>query len=394
MTSASPLAFPEPTEPDIAALVAIRRELHAAPELSGSEGHTAARIAGLLEKTAPDRMLVDLGGHGVAAIYGRPDAGQTLLLRCELDALPIREASGVPYRSRVEGRGHLCGHDGHMAIMLGVAGLLGRTSPGAVRVVLLFQPAEETGAGAAAVLKDARFAGIEPDMAVSFHNLPGHPLGRVALAAGAVNCASRGVRLRFEGRTAHASQPETGVTPAPTLAALLGELPAMGRGTFGTEEDFRMITVTHAAMGAPSFGVAPGSAELWGTLRTLDDRAMAGLCADVEARASELAGRDRLHLGISYHDIFPAAVNHPDVVRLLDAGLARRGVPVGTVGARQRWSEDFGRFGAVAPAAMFFLGAGETCAPLHDPAYDFPDALIPLGISALCGAMESFSGAA
>ncbi len=156
-----------------------------------------------------------------------------------------------------------------MATLAALARGLARQRPRRGRAVLLFQPAEETGAGAAAVVADPKFAEIAPDFVFAYHNMPGLPSGRVALAAGPVNCASRGMRIALSGKTAHASTPELGVSPMAALARLMPELASLGRGGALESADFAMVTVTHARMGEPAFGVAPGYAEIWATLRTL-----------------------------------------------------------------------------------------------------------------------------
>ena len=148
----STYVLPRPTNSDIAELADFRRELHRHPELSGEEAETARRVVAMLEPTSPDRVLTGLGGHGVAAIYDSGKPGLTVMFRSELDALPIEELGDVPHRSLVPRKAHLCGHDGHSTILLGLARLLGRARPPAGKVVLMFQPAEEDGSGAAAVI--------------------------------------------------------------------------------------------------------------------------------------------------------------------------------------------------------------------------------------------------
>ena len=194
-------------------LTALRHALHRRPEVSGDEAETADRIADELTNLGADRIWRGLGGHGVAAEFTGASDGPTVLLRCELDGLPIREISDLPYRSEVEGKGHLCGHDGHMVSILGVAMHLARR-PACGRVILLFQPAEETGAGAQAVIDDPRWAEIKPDYAFAYHNLPGRPLGEIGLRAGPGNCASRGMQILLEGKSSHAAAPQDGLSPA------------------------------------------------------------------------------------------------------------------------------------------------------------------------------------
>lgn len=367
------------TNSDIVELCAWRQELHANPELSGEEQATARRVVDFLAPTAPDHILTGLGGHGVAAIYQGAEAGPTVLLRCELDALPIEELSGHSYASTVPGKAHLCGHDGHMAILAGVGRALCRQRPARGRVVLLFQPAEETGAGAAAVIADPRFCEIAPDYAFSLHNMPGLPIGQVSLAEGPVNCASRGMKTILTGKTAHASEPERGTSPMAALARLMPALTALGSGGDETDGDFALVTVTHARLGEPAFGIAPGAAELRATLRTLTDSLMADLVARAEALVAAEAERAGLALDLSYEEVFRACENDPEAAAILRRALDAEGIIHGTQGLPMRASEDFGRFGDHARAAMLFLGAGVDQPGLHNPDYDFPDALIPIG---------------
>ncbi|TCM58154.1 amidohydrolase [Rhizobium sp. PP-F2F-G48] len=363
---------------DLAALVAFRHDLHRHPEISGEERETAARVQAHLEALKPDRVLTGLGGHGVAAVFAGSAPGPTLLFRCELDALPIPEISDAPHRSEYPGKGHLCGHDGHMAIVAALGRGLARKRPLRGRVVLMFQPAEETGAGAAAVIADPAFEDIRPDISFSLHNLPGLPLGHVALASGPVNCASRGLRVILDGKTAHASMPETGISPMLAVSRLMPQLTALTTGSFPAA-DFAMVTLTHAVLGEPAFGIAPGRAEIWATLRTLTDAGMADLCARAEALIAQTAGEERLRLSHSYEDIFQHCENAPEAVAHLRQALDQEGIDHDAAGLPMRGSEDFGRFGACGPSAMLFLGSGEAHPALHNPDYDFPDALIERG---------------
>lgn len=359
---------------DIVELTDWRRRLHRAPEISGEEEQTARAVVSFLRDTKPDQILTELGGHGVALVYDGAAPGPTILFRSELDALPIEELSTAAHRSTIPGKGHLCGHDGHTAILAALARGLQRRQPARGRVVLLFQPAEETGAGAAAVIADPRFAGIAPDFAFSLHNLPGLPLGHVTLREGPVNCASRGMRIVLTGKTSHASAPEDGISPMPAVARLMPQLTALGSGG-SLNPDYSLVTVTHAAMGEPAFGIAPGRAEIWATLRTMTDATMGALVNAAEALAAEAAGEAGLALEVEYHDIFQHCENHLEAVDILRAAFAAENISH-EPGTPLRASEDFGRFGHQAKSAMFFIGAGETSPQLHNPDYDFPDALI------------------
>lgn len=361
-----------------AALLDLRHRLHRRPEVSGHEVATAAMVLDFVRSSQPDHIVTGLGGHGLALVYDSGKPGPTVMIRAELDALPIEETGQPVWRSEVAGKGHLCGHDGHMTILAGLAQDLGARRPDRGRAVLLFQPAEEDGSGAAAVLADPRFDAIRPDHAFSLHNLPGLPLGVAVLEPGAANCASVGMRLCFSGRTAHAAEPDKAISPARALATLVPALADLGRGgDLGPE--FRLVTLTHLRMGEPAFGITPGAGELWATLRCLSDANMAGLKAEAVALARAAAAADGLGLEISWHDDFAASTNHPEATQTLRAALEAEGVRR-IPGAPMRASEDFGRFSSVAQSAMFWFGAGEDHPPLHAPDYDFPDSLIAPGI--------------
>lgn len=368
----------ELTNQDLADLIAFRHDLHRFPEVSNEEEQTARRVVDFLENTNPSEVLTNLGGYGVALVYDSGEPGPTLLFRCELDALPIEEISDLPHRSTVAGKSHMCGHDGHTAILAALARQFGRERPARGRVVLMFQPAEETGNGAAGVVADPRYDDIRPDFAFSLHNLPGTPLGHVRLKPGVVNCASRGMRITLDGKTAHSSMPETGVSPMWAVATLMPALAKLGSGSF-QDDDFSMVTVAHASMGEPVFGIAPGHAELRVTLRTRLDERMGDLCADAEALAQEAAARNGLTAAFEYHEIFVASINAPEAVEHLRAALDAEGISHDEAELPMRASEDFGTFGHGSKSAMLFLGAGVDHPQLHNPDYDFPDDLIAIG---------------
>ncbi|EKF59962.1 cellulose synthesis protein [Agrobacterium albertimagni AOL15] len=366
------------TNRDVIELQAFRHELHRHPEVSGEEQETARRVVEALQRLAPSRIVTDLGGHGVAAVFDSGLTGPTLLIRAELDALPIEEKSAADHRSTIPGKGHLCGHDGHSTILLALARGLSRQPIGKGRVVLLWQPAEEDGSGAAAVLADPRFEEIRPDFAYSLHNMPGLAFGTVALKSGPVNCASRGMKIRLSGKTAHASQPETGISPMAAMSRLMPELTALSHGA-PPSTDFTLATVTHATLGEQAFGIAPGDAEIWVTLRTLVDDRMADLCERAQTLVTEACQAAGLQHDISYHDIFFHCENAPEAVDHLEAALQSEGIRFDEGNLPMRASEDFGRLRTVCPSAMFFLGAGENHSALHNPDYDYPDDLTAIG---------------
>ena len=365
------------TETELSDITLWRRKLHQMPEVSGEEHDTATEVVRFLQTTAPDEMVTGLGCTGVAAVFAGETPGPTVLIRAELDALPIAEISDLPHRSRIAGKSHMCGHDGHMATLAAVAKELQSDRPKRGRVILLFQPAEENGAGAAAVLADPAFARLKPDYAFSLHNMPGLPLGFSWIKSGPANCASCGLKISLAGKTAHASLPESGISPAPALAELIPALTGLRSGSI-ENADLVLATITHITLGEAAFGIAPGAGELWVTLRTVTDSSMSALRAKAEELARTSAARHGLSVSFSWHDEFRHCWNDEEATALIRQALDQESLPHES-GQIFRASEDFGRFGDVAKSAMFFLGAGENHPALHNPDYDFPDTLIPIG---------------
>ena len=361
-------------------LTALRRDLHRRPEISGQEAETAAAIKLALTRMKPTQVIDGLGGHGVAAVFDSGADGPTVLFRAELDALPIHEVSDNAWRSQIDGKGHLCGHDGHMVMLLGLGRLLSRQPIAAGRVVLMFQPAEEDGSGARAVVADPAYAQIAPDYAFAIHNEPGRDFGHVSTRVGLINCASQGLAIHLSGKTAHAAEPETGTSPAAAIAALIPALSALGTGG-ALDDDFRLVTVTHVNIGEASFGIAPADGVIFATLRAADDGNMAGMVQAARDLAQTTAAAHDLRLRLEDHDVFAASVNDAEATQIARTAMDAIGVSHGEDDLPMRASEDFGVFGWGAKAAMLCLGPGRDYAALHNPDYDFPDELIPVGVS-------------
>lgn len=358
-------------------IAALRRELHRNPELPNREAGTAARILRHFEPLKPDLTMEGLGGTGLAFVFDGAGPGPTVMLRCELDAVPIREINDFAHRSVVDGVSHKCGHEGHMAILAAVGERLAVERPRRGRVVLLYQPAEESGEGAARVVADPRFATLAPDYVFALHNLPGVPFGAVTIRPGTFSCASRGMIVTLRGRTAHASQPETGDSPARAMCELVSALDTL-RDHLEFGDELAFATVVGAFLGGEdAFGTAPADARIMATLRSETNESMARIVAFAEGLAHRLAGRDRLTCTIDYRDDFRTTVNGDEAVAIIRRAAAAR--PVTQLDKPYRFSEDFGRFTEVAEGAMFGLGAGEGLPELHNPDYDYPDALTPVG---------------
>lgn len=336
-------------------ITALRAALHACAEVSGQETVTKRTLMDFLrEHTSLELCELPAGFYAAHREAGAQRGG--IALRADYDALATPEG----------GAAHLCGHDGHAAALCGVALELEGKTVGR-DVFLLFQSAEETGAGAAPCC--ALFARERIEEIYGAHNLPGFPLGQVVTRAGTFACASRGVTLRLVGKPAHAAYPETGISPAPAVGQLLTELRALS-----APEHFRamtLCTVIGVQMGEKAFGAAAESAELWLTLRGERDDDLEQLHESIRARAQALCAAYGLGFSEEVQDVFPATVNEEQcasrVLRVCHGAPLR---------APMRWSEDFGHYLRQCRGAFFGVGAGETHAQIHTRHYEYPDALL------------------
>jgi len=360
-------------------LTEIRHWLHAHPELSREETGTAQYLRDvLMTEATPDKML-ELGGTGFAVIYCGVRPGKTVMLRCELDALPIAEANGdLPYLSRVSGIGHKCGHDGHMAMLTGVGFALAHERPDAGRVVLVFQPDEETGTGARDCVEHPNFQDIQPDLVFALHNLPGVPFGQIVCRTGTFASAVHYEAVRFHGRPAHSSLPQTGASPAKAIAELTLLTEDMAKNA-AEDDGYALAVPIFTRMGVASSGVAPAAGEIHVTLRSDSNAVVENMLGVLRQQATRLAQAHGLDVSFEELEKFSACVNDSQATaRIVDAAKAL-GKQHTMIKAPFRWGEDFGAFTQAAEGAMFGLGAGLDIPPLHDETYDFPDALIPEG---------------
>jgi len=366
------------TNTDLIELTKFRRQLHRHPELSGEEVETAHTVTSALKLMSPTKILTGLGGHGVAAIFDSGVAGPTVLFRAELDALPIEERNDIAWSSVIAGQSHTCGHDGHMTMLLALGRMITRYPVAKGRVILMFQPSEENGSGAKAVISDPKYNEIQADWAFAIHIEPGRPFGYVATCPGLINCASLGLGIKLIGKTAHAAEPEDGISPSQAIAKLIPVLEALGPGG-ELNDSFQLVTITHIQIGEPSFGVAPGDGIIYTTLRAVRDEQIISIETSVRNLALTIAAEYGLEVEFFQSDIFAASVNDQDAYQIAVNAMDAIGVIHGDIGVPMKASEDFGVFGWNAKAAMLCLGPGEGYPALHNPNYDFLDDLIPIG---------------
>jgi len=356
-----------------------RRHLHQHPELQFVERKTADFVAARLDDLG---LAVDrgLGGTGVVAVIeGRQGAGPAIGLRAELDALPIEESGDRPHRSQAKGVMHACGHDGHMAMLLGAAKVLAADPDFPGRIVLIFQPAEEHGGGGEKMILDGLFDRFPCDEVYAIHNMPGIPLGHVASRPGAIMAAACSWDLRVKGRGAHAGWPHTGIDGIRIAQEFLsGCQGIVARETDPVQPAVISPTQIHAGT---NYNVIPEEVHMGGTIRTLDDATMDHLQARMRRLAEGLSVTHGCDVALTINPGYPVTVNHAAQVDAI-LGVAEdcfgaqrvdRGV------AAKMGTEDFAYMLAARPGAYVFLGTGDS-APLHNPAYDFDDAALETGI--------------
>lgn len=368
-------------------LIKLRHRLHGAPELSNGEEQTAETITAFLEESHPDEIITDIGGHGLAAVFDSGRPGPRILVRCELDALPIPETISLPYGSSTENAAHKCGHDGHMTIVAGLGTRLAEQRPKSGAVILLFQPAEEKGQGARRVIDDKKYSELKPDYALALHNLPGFPRGSMILRRGVFASASTGLHVHLKGRTSHAAEPESGNSPALAIAELIQRFSAMPQFHAALHEAAK-VTVIHARLGEVAFGTSPGEADVMATLRAHEQEVIDRLMDEAIAIAEHTAESYGLQVTTELKEPFPSTANDDDVVGMLEKAAGKVGLEVISREIPFAWSEDFGHFTAEHKGALFGLGAGEDHPVLHHPEYDFPDDLIEPGIAVFEAAIK------
>lgn len=355
-----------------------RRDLHRRPELLYALDETAAFVAGKLSAFGLDEVATGVGGSGVVGVLrGRP-GNRAVALRADMDALPIEEITGAPWASQKPGAMHACGHDGHTATLLAAARHLAAERDFAGAVVFVFQPAEEGGAGARAMIDDGLFDRFPVDEIYGIHNLPGLPVGRFAVRPGAIMASTDRFYIDILGRGGHAARPHETIDPILVGAQLVTTLQSIvARNTDPLASGVVSVTTFHAGN---TDNVIPQAARLSGTVRALDEKVRADLEASVGRIATAVAATFGAEARIAYERGYPVTVNHAgptarvgDVVEGLLGGKA-----IDRAGAPLMAAEDFSYYLERVPGAYFFMGNGPS-AGLHHPAYDFADDAIAPG---------------
>lgn len=364
---------------DLKKITDFRHELHHNPELSDNEYITAERIANFLHPYKPDQMIRGIGGNGIACIFKGKKEGPSVLFRCDMDALPIQEINDFTYASKEKEVSHKCGHDGHMAILAALAEVFSKNRPEKGQAILVFQPSEENGQGAARMLQDKKWGNIQVDYAFALHNLPGFKKGAVMLRKENFASASKGMIVKLKGKTSHAAEPENGNSPAVAMSDIIKEFSDLPKEP-NLFTDFTLATIIHARLGEIAFGTTPGYAEVMATLRTYTNHDMDVLTEKVEAIVNHHVAKHNLKYDISYVEEFPATINNPELVDLIETAAKNNKIEIQYLEHPFKWSEDFAHFTQTYPGVLFGLGSGVGHPQLHNPDYDFPDDIIENGV--------------
>jgi amidohydrolase len=366
-----------------AEITAWRRDIHAHPELLYDVHRTAGTVAEKLRSFGCDDVVTGVGRTGVVGvIHGAKggEGGRVIGLRADMDALPIEEANDVPYKSTVPGKMHACGHDGHTAMLLGAARYLAETRNFTGTAVVIFQPAEEGGAGGKAMVQDGLMERFNIGEVYGMHNYPGLAVGQFALRAGPLMAAADRITIDIEGRGGHAARPHASIDTVLVGAQIINQIQSIVARNIDPL-DAAVISITVFQAGSTD-NVIPQTAQLRGTARSLTPKVRDQL----ETRLQEVVtGTARLYgatAKLTYRRDYPVTRNHEHQAAFA-ASVARE------VAGRERvddhaapvmGAEDFSYMLEARPGAFIFVGNGAS-AGLHHPAYDFNDETIPYGTS-------------
>jgi hippurate hydrolase len=368
--------------------VELRHRIHAHPELSGREIDTREIIVTEL-KEAGWQVRLFQGCPGVAAFKPGKRSGRCIALRADMDALPLQETSGLPWASKKPEIMHACGHDGHAALLLGVARHLASVEL-PCDVKLLFQPAEESGDGARRMIDEGALADPKVDAIFGLHGWPDMPLGRIGVHGGPVMASVDNFEITVVGRGGHGAQPQHTLDPIVGAAQLVIAAQTLVSRSIDPLES-AVLTVGHL-QGGHTYNVIPEECLLRGTFRAHNPAVRARLKAGLDRLRTDVCRGLGLDSRVTWDENCPATINHPAM-----AALARRAAARALGEGRcmepkpSMAGEDFSFFLEKVPGAYVWLGLGDAAGPLHNPRFDFNDAAIGNGIGFFLALIEEWA---
>ncbi|MEM6481419.1 MAG: M20 aminoacylase family protein [Pseudomonadota bacterium] len=357
-----------------------RRDLHAHPELQYDTHRTSALVAERLRAFGCDEVVEGIGRTGVVGVIrGRGTGSRRVIgLRADMDALPIEEATGLDYASQNQGKMHACGHDGHTAMLLGAAQYLAETRNFDGTAVVIFQPAEEGGAGAREMCEDGLMDRFGIEEVYGMHNWPGMPEGQFSIRPGPFFAATDLFHIGIEGRGGHAAKPQEVIDPSVVAAHLITAMQTIVSRNADPVEQI-VVSVTSMETSSKAFNVIPTHVTLKGTVRTLSE-AMRDLSESRMTTLCEHIGAGfGAEISLTYERNYPVMTNHDDQT-IFAAEVARKVAGDCADAPLIMGGEDFAFMLNERPGAYILMGNGAT-APVHHPEYNFNDDVIPAGCS-------------
>jgi hippurate hydrolase len=359
-----------------------RRELHQNPELMYDVEETAKFVADRLRAFGCDEVKTAIGRTGVVGIIrgAKGSSTRAIGLRADMDALPIEEETNLPYRSKVPGKMHACGHDGHTAMLLGAAQRLAQARDFAGNAVVIFQPAEEGGAGAMAMIDDGLMDKFGIEQVYGMHNWPGAPIGSFGLRKGPLMASADEITITIEGKGGHGALPHQCIDPVVVGAQIVTALQTIASRNVDPL-DSCVVSVTRFQAGTAN-NIIPQTAWLNGTVRTLKPDTRDRVEKRIHEIAAGLAEASGATARVEYRRGYPPTINHGDETDFA-ASIARKvagDAHVDVNAPPTMGSEDFSFMLESRPGAFIFIGNGDS-ATLHHPAYDFNDEVLPYGMS-------------
>lgn len=355
----------------------IRHQIHAFPELRYEEKITAELVKQELQKIGLT-ALTGIGQTGVVAVLDSGKPGKTVGLRADMDALPITENTSLVYQSKHPGKMHACGHDGHVATLLGVAHILSQQKHlFSGKVKFIFQPAEEGGAGAKAMIEDGVLDNPSMDAIFAYHNYPGIPTGTVLVRHGCTMYGNTEFSILIRGKSGHAAMPEWAINPIAISAEIIQYVRTLML-TFAEDLEPSVITITQMKSGIAT-NIIPEVAHLSGTIRASSAFNFAQVKNRLTVELQNIAQHFNAAIETTFKEIYPPTINTPQetdfVLTQANAILGDENVSIKPAPARA--SEDFSFFLQKVPGCYFFIGNGEDSASCHNSKYNFNDDLLP-----------------